>query len=91
MPAQSGTQASLGLSAQSNALQFMQKLAIRLMSWCRLQDSKYNCRIDDLYSRREQLTLKYFNLSVMNIESCLHYLLQEKLDLDIINKLRKSI
>jgi hypothetical protein len=46
--------------------------------------------IDDLHSKREQLTMKYFNCSVIDTELCLNYTFPEKRNLDIGNKLRKS-
>ena len=77
--------------AQSNTLETIQKRAMRI---ARLPfDYKTACilvGIDTLIARREQLTKKFFNRSVLNTESCLHYLLPEKRDPAIINKLRKS-
>ena len=75
--------------AQANALESMQKRAMGLM--CQA-DYKMACiivGINDLHSRREHLTLSFFNRNVLNIESGLHYLLPDKRDPDIINRLRK--
>jgi len=75
--------------AQADALESIQKRAMRLM--CQL-DYKTACiivGIDDLNSRREHLALSFFNHNVLNTESCLHYLLLDKRNPDIINRLRK--
>jgi len=44
--------------------------------------------IDTLQVRREALTKRFFRRSVMQESSCLHYLLPEKRDSDILDKLR---
>ena len=77
--------------AQSDALESIQKRAMCLV--CRSVDYKSACiilGIDDLKSRREQLSIKFFNNCVISTESCLNYLLPEKRDQAIIDKLRKS-
>jgi hypothetical protein len=75
--------------AQSDALEFIQKPAMRLMSQLDYKSACLHVGIDELYSRREQLTVNFFKWSVLNADSCLIYLLPEKRDPDIINRLRK--
>jgi len=44
-------------------------------------------RLDMLESRREQLTERFFNCSVLPETSCLHYLLPDKRDVSITGKI----
>jgi len=77
--------------AQSDALEAIQKRAMRIVF--QSMDYVTACilaNIDALSSRREQLTMKFFNRCVLNPDSCIHYLLPEKRAPEIINKLRKS-
>jgi hypothetical protein len=79
--------------AQSDELESIQKRVVRLMCQSIDNDYKLACvlvGIDDFYYRREQLTVKFFSRIVINTKSCLQYLVPDKCDLDISNKLRKS-
>jgi len=46
-------------------------------------------RVDTLEDRREALTERFFKRSVIPETSCLHYLLPDRTDSDIVNKLRQ--
>jgi len=45
--------------------------------------------VDTLEDRREALTERFFKRSVIPETSCLHYLLPDRRDSDIVNKLRQ--
>jgi len=47
-------------------------------------------RLDTLESRREQLTERFFNRSVLPETSCLHYLLPDKRDVSVTGRLRHA-
>jgi len=46
--------------------------------------------LDTLESRREQLTERFFNRSVLPETSCLHYLLPDKRDVSVTGRLRHA-
>ena len=76
-------------AADSDALESLQKRAMRIIH----PQLDYNTALchDDigpLKSRRETLTEKFFLNNVLNSNSCLHYLLPEPCDPNIINRLR---
>jgi hypothetical protein len=76
-------------AADSDALESLQKRAMRIIH----PQLDYNTAlclddIDPLKSRRETLTEKFFLNNILNSNSCLHYLLPEPRDPNIINRLR---
>jgi len=67
-------------TAQTKALQSLQRTATRVI----FQDSNYTmslikAELETLESRRDQLTERFFERSVLSETSCLHYLLPDKL------------
>jgi len=87
-PAQCGTQVS---AAQTKALESLQRTALRII----YHDGDYailliRAGLDTLESRREQLTERFFNRSVLPETSCLHYLLPDKRDVSITGRLRHA-
>jgi hypothetical protein len=76
---------------QSDTLESLQKRALTII-FC---NSDYATTLTlsglpTLKSRREQLTFKFFHNSILNNNSCLHYLLPEQRNPDILNKLRSA-
>ena len=75
--------------AQADALESIQKREMRLLCQADYTMACMIVGIENLHSRREHLTLSFFNRNVLNTESDLHYLLLVTRDPDIINRLRK--
>jgi len=74
---------------QTKALESLQQRAMRII----FQDNDYmlsliRARLDTLESRREHLTERFFKGNVLRESSCLHYLLPDKLETSITDKLR---
>jgi len=74
--------------AQSDAIELIQKRALRLIYKSDYQSALLIAGVDELQSRREQLSQKFFIRNVLNSDSCLNYLLPEKRDPGIITRLR---
>ena len=76
--------------AQTKALEYLQKRAMNIMFSGGIDYT--TCLIfagvDTLSTRREYLTKRFFRRRVLPETSCLHYLLPEKNDPGITNKLR---
>ena len=75
--------------ALSRALESIQKRAMNII----FPDMDYKlsliaARIDTLEERQEVLTKRFFRRAIMPESSCLHYLLPDKRDSDILNKFR---
>ena len=75
---------------QVDALESIQKRAMRLIYQAHYKTACISVGIDGLNSRREHSTLSFFNRNVLNTESGLHYLLPDKCGPDILNRLRKT-
>jgi len=76
-------------AADTAALESLQKRAMRIIH--PQLDYKTALRLDDidpLKTRRETLTEKFFLANILKSNSCLHYLLPEPRDPNIINRLR---
>ena len=59
------------------------------LPWCRmLSVSLIRARLDTLESRREHLTERFFKRNVLTESSCVHYLLPDKRETSITDKLR---
>jgi len=78
-------------AAQTKALESLQRRAMRII----FQDS--DCMmsltiagLDTLESRRDQLTECFFQRSVLPETSCLHYLLPDKRDASVTDRLRHA-
>ena len=78
-------------AAQMKALESLQRRAMRII----FQDSDYMMSLtiaglDTLESRRDQLTERFFQRSVLPETSCLHYLLPDKRDASVTDRLRHA-
>ena len=77
--------------AQTKALELLQQRAMKII----FPDKDYLlslivASVDTLESRREQLTERFFRRSVLRESSCLHYLLPDKRDSTITDRLRHA-
>ena len=77
--------------AQSDSLESLQKRALTII-FCNpdYATTLTLSGLPTLKSRREQLTFKFFRNNILNNNSCLHYLLPEQRNPDIIHKLRRA-
>ena len=78
-------------AAQTKALESLQQRAMTII----FQDNDYalsliRARLDTLESRRAQLTERFFKRRVLRESSRLHYLLPDKRDSSITDKLRHA-
>lgn len=78
-------------AAQTKALESLQRRAMKII----FPDKDYSlslifASVDTLESRREQLTERFFRRSVLRESSCLHYLLPDKRDSAITDRLRRA-
>ena len=78
-------------AAQTKALESLQRRAMRVI----FQDNDYTMSLiraglETLESRREQLTERFFQHSVLPESSCLHYLLPDKRDPSLTDRLRHT-
>jgi len=76
-------------AAQTKALESLQRRAMRVI----FQDNDYTmlriiAGLETLESRRDQLTERFFQRSVLPESSCLHYLLPDKSDPSVTDRLR---
>jgi len=79
-------------AAQSRALESIQRTAMRIIYD---NDDDYTlplilAGLDTLESRREQLTKRFFKRSVLPESSCLHYLLPERREASVTDRLRRA-
>jgi len=75
-------------AAQTKALESLQRRAMRVI----FQDNDYTmslirAELETLESRRDQLTERFFQHSVLPESSCLHYLLPDKHDPSVTERL----
>jgi len=78
-------------ATQMKALESLQRRAMRII----FQESDYmmsltKAGLDTLESRRDQLTERFFQRSVLPETSCLHYLLPDKHDASVTDRLRHA-
>jgi len=76
-------------AAQTKALESLKRRAMRVI----FQDNEYTMSLiraglETLESRRDQLTERFFQRSVLPEMSCLHYLLPDKRDSSVTDRLR---
>ena len=76
-------------AAQTKALESLQRRAMRVI----FQDNDYTMSritagLETLESRRDQLSERFFQRSVLPESSCLHYLLPDKRDSSVTDRLR---
>ena len=78
-------------AAQTKSLESLQRRAMRIV----FDDDDYTVSLiraglDTLETRREQLTERFFMRSVLPETSCLHYLLPDKRDVSVTDRLRHA-
>ena len=73
---------------QCNCLEFMQRRAVYLIK--DYTEFCINNNLPSLYERRRDLSKFFFNNNVLPSASCLHYLLPDRRDNDVIAKLRNA-
>jgi len=79
------------MAAQSKTIEAVQRRAMQII----FADNDYTmslirARMDTLESRRAVLTERFFRRSVLHEASCLHYLLPDKRDSSVTDRLRHA-